>query len=121
MLQEVRHIDVSVYRRLMLLIKDESRNYIFCPNEVAAEVATQRLRGESDNDFNDRLIRLSAAMYAEVIHSHAEADETLCGCQAFMISNDVDNRVSRRARVVADHELTHCCLSAAPRRRTSPV
>lgn len=94
-LQEVRHIDVSVYRRLMLLMKDEGRNYIFCPNEIAAEVTSQRLKGETDNDFNDRLIRRGARNYAQIIQERAEADSSFRGCQAFLISNDVENRVGR--------------------------
>lgn len=93
-LQEVRHIDISVYRRLMQLVKDETRSYIFCPNEVSAELTSQRLRGESDNDFNDRLIRLGASVYHETIQSCATSSDSFTGCKAFMISNDVDNRVS---------------------------
>lgn len=93
-LQEVRHIDVSVYRRLMLLVKDEGRNYIFCPNEVSAEITSQRLRGESDNDFNDRLIRRGASAYVELIQSRAQEGGAFSGCKAFLISNDVENRVS---------------------------
>jgi hypothetical protein len=93
----------------MVLLKDESRNYIFCPNEVAVELTSQRLRDETDNDFNDRLIRLGACMYAEVIQSYADAEDndSFRGCLAFMISNDVDNRV----RVyVLEAEAIHCII-----------
>ena len=77
----------------MQLMQDENRSYIFTPNEVSAEVTSQRHRGESDNDFNDRLIRLIASMYHDTIQGHVDSADQFQNCQMFFISNDVDNRV----------------------------
>lgn len=100
----------------MQLVNDEGRSYIFCPNEVAAEVTAQRLRGESDNDFNDRLIRRSAAAYAELVHSRAESDKALAGCRVFLLSNDVDNRVRLPRHQIAESSLS-IFTCTAPRRQ----
>jgi exosome complex exonuclease DIS3/RRP44 len=41
-LQELRHLNISVYRRIISILKDESRSFIFYPNEIS--VATTILR-----------------------------------------------------------------------------
>lgn len=41
-LQEVRHNNLSVYRRVTALLKDETKNCIFYPNEIASFTATLR-------------------------------------------------------------------------------
>ena len=32
-LQEIQHLDVSIYRRICALLQDETKSYIFFPNE----------------------------------------------------------------------------------------
>lgn len=41
-LQELKHLNLSVYRRVLALIKDQSRNFIFYPNEISSETAVLR-------------------------------------------------------------------------------
>ncbi len=41
-LQELRHLNVGIYRRLLALMQDESRSYIFFPNEHCSETTQQR-------------------------------------------------------------------------------
>jgi exosome complex exonuclease DIS3/RRP44 len=41
-LSEIQHQNMSVYRRIMMLIKDESRSYIFYPNEISDATACIR-------------------------------------------------------------------------------
>jgi exosome complex exonuclease DIS3/RRP44 len=41
-LQELRHLNLAVYRRLSELLKDETRSYIFYPNEVSVSTAILR-------------------------------------------------------------------------------
>jgi exosome complex exonuclease DIS3/RRP44 len=53
-LQEVRHRNLAVYRRLCNLVKNEKKNYIFFPNEVSQETVCDRVVGETMNDYNDR-------------------------------------------------------------------
>lgn len=41
-LQELRHLNLSIYRRVVAILKDVSRSFIFYPNEIS--VATTILR-----------------------------------------------------------------------------
>lgn len=41
-LQELKNLNLSVYRRLLTLLKDETRVFIFYPNEFSAETAKLR-------------------------------------------------------------------------------
>jgi exosome complex exonuclease DIS3/RRP44 len=42
-LQELRHLNISVFRRLEAFLKDEDRSYIFYPNELSSATAVRRL------------------------------------------------------------------------------
>jgi len=64
-LQEVKNLNLSVYKRLSSLLADETRFFIFYPNEVSTVTAVERLVGESANDFNDRRIRIAATYFQE--------------------------------------------------------
>ena len=41
-LQELQHLNLAVYRRLLALMKDETRCYIFYPNEISTDTQTAR-------------------------------------------------------------------------------
>lgn len=88
-LQELRHLNLPVYRRLSSLIQDESRSYIFFPNEQVSETTISRMRDESMNDFNDRSIRISVKYFNEVL-SGASDDKS---SRVVLLSNDADNLV----------------------------
>jgi hypothetical protein len=45
-LEEVRHLNISVYRRLLALIQDESRAFIFFPNEICERTFAVRNQNE---------------------------------------------------------------------------
>jgi exosome complex exonuclease DIS3/RRP44 len=92
-LQELRHLNLPVYRRLNSLIQDESRSYIFFPNEQVADTAVSRMRDESMNDFNDRSIRTTVKYFSDMIVEGADAES----CRAVLLSNDADNLVRHRA------------------------
>ncbi|CAM9533622.1 unnamed protein product [Discosporangium mesarthrocarpum] len=62
-LQETRHNNLSLYRRLMQLLKDDSRVFIFFANEHHCETYPSNVPGESPNDRNDRAIRMAAAWF----------------------------------------------------------
>ena len=86
-LQELRHLNLSVYRRMIALMKDETRQFIFFPNELTESTSLMRNRQESMNDANDRAIRSAAAFY----------NTALAGCgTVILISNDAENQ--RKAR-----------------------
>jgi PIN domain len=109
-LQEVRHRNLAVFRRLEALLKDETRSYIFFPNEMAADTAVLRNASESPNDMNDRAIRTAALYYQEVFStttsttddngeeskskSKKRARPQSAKGEVLLLTNDVDNQVS---------------------------
>ena len=45
-LQEVRHRNLSVFRRMLTLLHDETRQFIFFPNEIAEATFSLRTQNE---------------------------------------------------------------------------
>ena len=85
-LQELRHLNLSVYRRILALLRHENRNFIFFANEHAAQTSVLRKPAESVNDFNDRLIRLAAQYFSSTVAAQND-------CSVILLSNDVAQRV----------------------------
>jgi exosome complex exonuclease DIS3/RRP44 len=83
-LQELKKLNLSVYRRLDALMRDESRNFIFYPNEIASETNIQRSFNESMNDLNDKSIRTATKYYQAALDDMG---------RALLLSNDKQNRV----------------------------
>lgn len=86
MLQELKHLNLSVYRRAVAILKDTTRSAIFFPNEVAAATIVLRQSGESANDANDRAIVAAAAFLDAQLHGQ--------GSVVFLTA-DAANRVRR--------------------------
>jgi exosome complex exonuclease DIS3/RRP44 len=113
-LQELKHLNNSVYGRVLNLMKDSSRSFIFYPNEASTNTSvlryealllqvlyfTQhcvfnalgvipfcRAQGESVNDANDRAI-VTAALYFQSLFSGSSSGSVI------FITNDVANKVS---------------------------
>ena len=59
--QEARHNNLSLFRRLKQLLKDDSRVFIFFANEHHCETFPEEIHGESPNDRNDRAIRIATS------------------------------------------------------------
>lgn len=59
--QEARHNNLSLFRRLKQLLKDDSRVFVFFANEHHCETFPEELHGESPNDRNDRAIRIATS------------------------------------------------------------
>jgi exosome complex exonuclease DIS3/RRP44 len=59
-LQETRHRNLSLHRRLMELLKEEGRGFVYLANEHHGEMVIEKEDGESPNDMNDRAIRTAA-------------------------------------------------------------
>ena len=102
-LQELRHLNLSVYRRLETLIRDESKSFIFYPNELSATTSVLRDPSESINDANDRAIRNAALYFRDVLTRPAEQqqandsdddddDSSSAQNQVILITNDAANR-----------------------------
>lgn len=71
-MQEARHNNLSLFRRLKQLLKDDSRVFIFFANEHHSETFPDEIKGESPNDRNDRAIRIATSwlvMTASTIYS----------------------------------------------------
>lgn len=97
--EEVRHNNLSVYRRLKQLLLDDSRLFIFFANEHHCEVRTAPVADESPNDRNDRVIRDSTAWLSSQL-----GDKTL---KAILLTNDVANRklaLGERLEALSIHE-----------------
>ncbi len=61
-LEEIKQLNMSIYKRIMNLLNDENQYYIFLPNELVNFTCLNRDEGEIMNDYNDRLIR-KATLY----------------------------------------------------------
>ena len=76
-LQELRHLNLSVYKRVLLLFKDTKRTFIFFPNDLTQQTACTRNPTETANDYNDRLIRIATHyMYCAVADEVEVSGET---------------------------------------------
>ncbi|CAM9803551.1 unnamed protein product [Scytosiphon promiscuus] len=64
-LQEARHNNLSLFRRLKQLLKDDSRVFVFFANEHHCETFPDEIKGESPNDRNDRAIRIATSWFAK--------------------------------------------------------
>ncbi|CAM9113155.1 unnamed protein product [Choristocarpus tenellus] len=72
LVQETRHNNLSLYRRLKQLIKDDSRVFVFFANEHHCETYPAELPGESPNDRNDRAIRQSTAWFGKQLGNEVD-------------------------------------------------
>lgn len=64
-LEETRKNRLSTYNRLLLLLRDDKRTFLTFPNQNHRDTVLQKTERESDNDFNDRLVRRVARYFAE--------------------------------------------------------
>lgn len=62
-LNEVRNRSIPIYMRLRTLTKNEEKRCIVFHNEFKSDSFVPRAKGESMNDYNDRLIRETAKFY----------------------------------------------------------
>ena len=86
-LAEVKHRDGSVYNRLQSILRDESRHFFLFANEHHAKTYSQRGDTETSNDYNDRLIRLAAQYYADILRDRINI---------ILLSDDRDNRLKAK-------------------------
>ena len=84
-IQEVKHQKLSIYQRLIELMKDTSRFFIFYPNEISQQTIINRNINETINDSNDRAIRNTTLYYHNILSN--------IQCKAILITNDLQNQV----------------------------
>ncbi len=83
-LEEVRHRSSPIYKRLRDVVHDPKRNFYVFINEHHKDTYTERMRGESANDRNDRAIRITVQWYQGHLKAH--------NIDVVLISDDADNR-----------------------------
>jgi exosome complex exonuclease DIS3/RRP44 len=81
-LDEVKNQNISVYNRLRLLIKQETKHFYVFANEHHKDTFVERLEKESVNDRNDRAIRVAAAWYMRQLSESVPI---------FLLTNDKEN------------------------------
>lgn len=107
-LQELRHLNLAVFRRLSTIMLDKSRSFIFYPNEVNVNSATYRLKDETPNDANDRAIRIASLIFHDALE---DVGETI------LLTNDEDNRKkahSENLRAMSIHQYASQHLKEYP-------
>ena len=62
---ETKANSLSVYNRLVVLLRDDSRCFVAYANEHCRDTFVRKLPKESTNDRNDRAIRRTARWYAD--------------------------------------------------------
>ncbi len=81
-LQELKHLNKSVFQRIKALIENESMQYIFFPNELDTGTVTTRKHEETINDANDRAIREASKHYQSFLERN--------GHRVVLLSEDID-------------------------------
>lgn len=83
-LEEVRNRSYPIYMRLRNLSKNEEKRFIVFYNEFRADTYVPRKKGETMNDYNDRLIRQCARFY----QTHLKE----AGITTILLTGDKDNK-----------------------------
>lgn len=83
-LQEVRHLNDALYKRLRTMVETAEKRFFVLCNEHHRATYIDREPNESSNDRNDRAIRVATAWYADHL-KHVAVDVVL-------LTNDRDNR-----------------------------
>ena len=106
-LQELRHLNLAAFKRILSLFKDESKSFIFFPNELFALTSTCRLSNETMNDANDRAIREVVVYFRDMLQGKGSV---------VLLTNDKENQVRYFPCTIF---ASPYYLSAVPLRRTS--
>jgi len=93
-MEEVKHRNLAIYRRLHSLLSDHSRRFVLFANEHHRGTYAHPKLGESPNDRNDRAIRRVASW----------CDAIRCVCVLLLLC--CAGRVSKSLRLFHHHTLT---------------
>ena len=101
-LQEVKHQNPGIYKRLRDLIASKSRKFfVFCNEHHKETFVSQRVE-ESSNDRNDRAIRMCIEWYNQHLIAKAGANNDP-PTRVVLITNDRDNRQKAMACGIQAH------------------
>lgn len=96
-MKETKHRSLSVYTRLLELIKSVSRRFVPFANENHRDTFVERNNGESANDHKDRLIRTAAAWLGQHYASS--------GLNVIFVTNDKASAAAAAAAGLVAHTL----------------
>eukprot|EP01041_Mallomonas_annulata_P005740 gene5740-11608_t len=91
-LQEIRHLNISIFHRLCALLNNETKQFLFYPNELSLDTDAHRKFKETINDANDRAIRVASTYFQSLLkdtdndNSNSNTNGTI-----LLITNDKDN------------------------------
>lgn len=91
-LQEVQHLNASVYKRIRELISSKQRKFFVFSNEHHRETYVERRKEESPNDRNDRAIRVAASWYDEHLKECEGGNNEDLRIRVVLLTNDRANK-----------------------------
>lgn len=83
-LREVRRRSSPVYKKLRTLIENSDKKFFVFTNEHSIDTWVERKRGETSNDWNDRLIRSATSYYDNCVKDRNQ--------RAVLLTNDKANK-----------------------------
>lgn len=114
-LEEVKHHNMHIYKRLRALIGSPDRAFIVFSNENHRDTFIERDKGESPNDRNDRAIRVATRWYnAHILASLPPLASTTTKPVAVYLTDDAGSRALARQEST-DLKAISCKRLACPR------
>eukprot|EP01031_Cornospumella_fuschlensis_P044984 gene44984-55024_t len=104
MLQELRRLNFSAYKRMQELISNEKRNIIFYPNELSVEAKYIRTFGESEAEACTKAIVQAAKIYHQAVSAPGAV---------IFLSNDPANQAMAASAGIATHDMRSFLLTFA--------
>lgn len=103
-LQEVKHQNLSVYKRLRDAISNPAKRFYVFANEHHKDTYVERMEGESANDRNDRAIRTAAKWYADHLSREVNSPDP---ARVVLLTNDRENREKAIALGLTSYTIRH--------------
>ncbi|KAG7702611.1 hypothetical protein KL930_005041 [Ogataea haglerorum] len=97
-LEEVRNRSYPIYMRLRALCKNDDKRFVVFHNEFKADSFVAREKGESAQDYNDRLIRKCALFYSQHLGKHSISVVLLTSDK-----NNIEKAVNEGIRAMSLH------------------
>lgn len=91
-LQEVQHLNASVYKRIRDIISNKERKFYVFSNEHHRETYIERRKEESSNDRNDRAIRTAASWYDEHLKECEGGNDEELRIRIVLLTDDKENK-----------------------------
>lgn len=91
-LQEVQHLNASVYKRIRDIISNKERKFYVFSNEHHRETYIERRKDESANDRNDRAIRTAASWYDEHLKECEGGNDEESRIRIVLLTDDKKNK-----------------------------